>query len=288
MLASTEAHYRRQQRLTALTVMGARRTWQRVNFRRLDETWNIRDVALLVTAAQRAAAVDAETYIAEAVDEQGIDGATEGRLSPTGFAGVASDGRPLPTLLEAPTAHVKQRVAQGVGQDAAMRAGMSWLDMIVATQVQDAARVAAGVAMTARPAVTGYTRMLNPPSCSRCAVLAGRVYKVNQGFLRHPRCDCRHVPTAESFLDQRTDPKAYFESLDPAEQNRIFTRDGAEAIRDGADIGQVVNARRGMTAAGTTTEAARGHVRLMPERIYQQAADRTEALRLLKQHRYLV
>lgn len=53
----------------------------------------------------------------------------------------------------------------------------------------------------------------------------------------------------------RTDPKAYFRSLSRAEQDRAFTAAGAEAIRLGADIGQVVNARRG--ARGLTTAGAR-------------------------------
>lgn len=89
-----------------------------------------------------------------------------------------------------------------------------------------------------------------------------------------------------------SDPRAYFATLDEAEQNRIFTNAGAEAIRDGADIGRVVNARRGMTAAGgttTTTElAGRGRVRPMPERIYLEAGgNRDEAVRLLRRFGYL-
>ncbi|HEX5995681.1 MAG TPA: hypothetical protein VFY84_11115 [Jiangellales bacterium] len=34
-----------------------------------------------------------------------------------------------------------------------------------------------------------------------------------------------------------------------AEQDKVFTKAGAQAIRDGADMGQVVNARRGMFTA---------------------------------------
>lgn len=46
-----------------------------------------------------------------------------------------------------------------------------------------------------------------------------------------------------------TDPTAYFRSLSESDQNRIFTNSGAEAIRLGADPGQVVNARAGMSTA---------------------------------------
>jgi hypothetical protein len=42
-------------------------------------------------------------------------------------------------------------------------------------------------------------------------------------------------------------PTDYFESLSPAEQDRVFTKAGAEAIRAGADPITVVTARRGAT-----------------------------------------
>ena len=47
----------------------------------------------------------------------------------------------------------------------------------------------------------------------------------------------------------------YFDRLSREEQDKAFTRAGAEAIRDGADISQVVNARRG--ARGLTPAGAR-------------------------------
>jgi hypothetical protein len=68
-------------------------------------------------------------------------------------------------------------------------------DRIVAALVNDAGRTASLVDVGRRPAVTGYVRSLNPPSCSRCAVLAGRVYRYSTGFQRHPRCDCLMTPT---------------------------------------------------------------------------------------------
>lgn len=135
------------------------------------------------------------------------------------------------------------------------------------------------------------------------------------------RCDCVHIPAREDTADDlRTDPKRFFDSLGQAEQDRVFTRAGAEAIRLGADIGQVVNARRGMTTAtvqgrevlatteGTTTRSRTGvnlgaadstqqagdryrratRVRLMPESIIAQAAgNRDEAIRLLRRYGYL-
>lgn len=72
-----------------------------------------------------------------------------------------------------------------------------------------------------------------------------------------------HVPSGEDTADDvRTDPKAWFASLSREEQDRQFTKSGAQAIRLGADISQVVNARRGaygLTPAGAriTAEEAR-------------------------------
>jgi hypothetical protein len=46
------------------------------------------------------------------------------------------------------------------------------------------------------------------------------------------------------------DPQEYFDSLSEADQDRIFTKAGAQAIRDGADVSRVVSARRGAAGIG--------------------------------------
>lgn len=240
---STAEHYRAQQRLTVATITAVRGQWRRMG-PEFDASWSrIRPAVLtLVTAAQLGAARSAADYIPAVLAETGQDADPEGQVVPRALAGVASDGRPLDTLLDGAVVHAKESQSLDVGG--------RWLDMAVATQVADAARVAAGVAIAARPQVSGYVRMLNPPSCSRCAVLAGKWFRWNAGFARHPCCDCRHIPSSENMAgDLRTDPEAYFASLDPAQRDRVFTKAGAQAISDGADIGQVVNARRGMQSA---------------------------------------
>ena len=176
--------------------------------------------------------------------------------------------------------------------------------MMVLTEIADAGRGAAGVQIAARPRV-GYVRMLNPPSCSRCVILAGRFYRWNQGFLRHPRCDCTHVPTmvtdqAEAFAHGLIDdPYEAFERMSEAEQNRVFTNAGAQAIRDGADMYQVVNARRGMKYRGAfTTEGTskhgwagqilrKGQKRMTPETIYRLNPSREQAVEALRAQGYI-
>lgn len=289
-------HYLTQQALTARTVAAARRGWSTIDPADLDGTWRAGLADRLFTTVavgQLAAADQADPYVAAVLAEQGIDSTPDGRVVPRAFAGVASDGRSLDRLLYEPVIATKVAISEGAGPVDAVRTGEASLTRIVMTQMQDAGRVPVGVATTARPRI-GYVRMLNPPSCARCAVLAGAFYRSNTGFQRHPGCDCRHIPTAENVAgDLTTDPAAYFASLPAADQERYFGKAGAQAIRDGADLGQIVNARSGMYQAGgttfTRTAARRAGVdqRLMPEAIYAQTSTREEAVELLERHGFI-
>lgn len=254
------------------SIAAARRVWARMGVD-FDRSWAVVGPALtvLVSAGQLGAAKNGAAYVPRVLAETGQRDDPAGDIDPRAFAGVASDGRELEPLLYGAVTAAKDAMRStitsdddgmtvtmypGVGVEEALARGGRWLDMAVWTQIADAARGASGVGIAARPHVGGYVRMLNPPSCSRCAVLAGKWFRFNQGFARHPRCDCVHIPANEDMAgDLRTDPAAYFRSLSAAEQNRVFTNAGAEAVRAGADIGQVVNARRG--ARGLAPAGAR-------------------------------
>jgi hypothetical protein len=317
------AHYEGRRRLIQAAASLARAAWARVDLANLDPSW-LRVLPLLqvgLAGAQLAAAQAADNYADNALAEQGVDPRATGRVNPSALAGIASDGRPLASLLLNPITVVKASIAQQVALDRAMAAGYANLDMLVRTQVADAGRAADQVAIASRRTATGYVRMLVGKSCSRCVVLAGRRYQWNAGFKRHPRCDCVHVPAAEDRADDiRTNPRGYFDGLTRTEQDKAFTKAGAEAIRNGADIGQAVNARRGMqtatvygrevllTTEGTTLRGEFGgarrdgrlvqregqrvrstaQVRLMPEQILLEArGSRDEAVRLLRLHGYI-
>lgn len=367
---SSADYYRRQQLVVTRLLLAVRRSWRRMDPKaRWSEQYADdgigRQLLMLVTAAQVAAARDADQYIADVLAELGlVNAARPGIIRPAGYSGATGDGRPVESLLaltvpmagQAFNAHRREEVAttpterpEGMSdvafeslvserqasaasrtafdleQAAALALGEveTWLAGIAASIVFDTARAAESAASAAYPAAGGYVRMLNPPSCSRCAILAGRFYRWNEGFQRHPLCDCRHVPSSEAIAgDMTVNPDAYFHSLSTAEQNRIFTKSGAQAIRDGADMNQVVNARRGMrqaqvyghdvivTSEGTTRRGlayralggdrsndrrAAGEryfrtnqVRLMPESIYEIAdGDRDEAIRLLRLHGFI-
>jgi hypothetical protein len=142
--------------------------------------------------------------------------------------------------------------------------------------------------MVATPAVGGYVRMLTTPSCSRCVILAGKWFRWNQGFQRHPRCDCRHIPASENISDDlTTSPIDYFRSLSNQEQDRVFGSAGAQAVRDGANISHVVNANA-TTYVAAGRRLPRNAVRPPPESIYARAnGDRARALELLREAGYL-
>ncbi|GLZ62868.1 hypothetical protein [Micromonospora sp. NBRC 107095] len=252
------AHYRRQVSLARMTAREVARLWARVDRQAIGASWAASVPAALqvVSTAQAVAAASSSAYLDDVLEAQDIDPEAEGRIRVDAFAGVASDGRDLAALLYQPAITALAGVKQGATEARSMAAGRLALDLIVRTQVADAGRVADGVAVVARRQVGGYVRLLSPPSCSRCVVLAGKWYRWNAGFERHPRCDCRHIPAAEDTSEElATDPRLYFDSLSEAEQDRVFTQAGARAIRDGADMSQVVNARRG--ARGLAPAGAR-------------------------------
>lgn len=284
----------------------ARALWRQVAIDHLDDSWSrVAPLAVqAIASAQVEAAAAGATYGAFALAEQGSWVAPDAFVDPRSFGGGwSSSGARLEQTLSVPLIRTKEAVAAGAGTIQALSTGWNTLSGIVALQVADAGRVAAGIDVAARQSV-GYVRMLNPPSCDRCAVLAGRWYRWNAGFRRHPGCDCVHVPSrtgstaaalSEGLID---DPYAYFNSLDEAAQDRMFGRYQAEAIRDGGDIYQVVNSKRGRQGAFTTEGTSRrgyarsvlrpGQRRMTPETIYRLHPRREDALRVLREHGYIL
>lgn len=153
---------------------------------------------------------------------------------------------------------------------------------LVASLVQDAGRAAQSVSQASRPRV-GWTRTLTPPSCSRCAVLAGRVYRYSTGFLRHPRDDCTMIPSAEG--DDRY--VADIGAMTRAGQITGLSKADHAALGDGADLAQLVNVRRQTAGLQTAGRALVRQGRPTPEGIYRMASDREAALTLLARYRYI-
>lgn len=318
---AAQEHYADQrslvQRIASLiTQLGRMLSWDEVR------AWFAGPSEVLYDAmveAQAEAAAQGAAYVGTALAAAGVVSDPVAAVVPDSLAGIASDGRDLMSLLAWPIRRGERLVEQGARPEEVTPRVVAELVMIGRTQVADAGRIATGVAQVADRAVVGYVRMAELPACARCIILAGNLYSVAEPFLRHPNCDCIHVPVAS--LDEAGDlgrehhAAALFEQLSRTEQDRTFGRAGARAIRDGSDLHQVVNARRGLyttadghraTREGTTVrgfagrrlgqmERQRGRryrasrtVRLTPEQIYAEAGDdRDEALRLLHRFGYL-
>lgn len=252
MLEASRRQHERQVQLSATALTAARGAWRLLDQAALDATAGrmLARIAPALVRAQLLAATAGVAYVAAALAEQGLDLEQLGEVVPEALAGIASDGRPLETLLTVPLRTVEHLTGRGVPASRAMGSGLAQLERIVVTQVADAARVAAGVGVAVRRRA-GWVRQINPPACSRCIVLMDRVYRWNAGFQRHPQCQCIHVPSDNMTAAQLREfsSRSYFDSLSEAEQDRIFGKAGAQAIRDGASVAQVVNARRGMRTA---------------------------------------
>lgn len=226
-------------------------------------------------------------YTSAVLAETGVEAPAAGVLVPSRFVRDAPDGRDMVTLLDQAVVTAKQAVGAGATVAGALSAGGSWLTGTVLTVMADTRRQVYHADIIQRRGV-GYARMLNPPSCSRCVVLAGKWFGWNKGFLRHPRCDCIHIPAPERLAENyTTEPDEYFNSLTPAQQDRTFGATNARAIRDGADIARVVNVeQRGLgTAKGKRRFGTPS--RMTVDDIYRTAGTRQNAIRMLAQEGYV-
>ena len=241
----------------------------------------------MVERGRGAAVPAALPYTAAVLSETGQVAPGVGELNPPRFLATAPDGRRMAEVLEGGVITAKQAVAGGATVQGALSSGGSRLVADVLTVMADTRRQVYHADIIQRPTLGGYTRMLNTPSCSRCVLLAGKWFGWNKGFQRHPRCDCQHIPTSKALAtESMLNPMEYFNSLSLAEQNKVFTKSGARAIRDGADINRVVN-RSGMK----TVYSGRGRKRvsrLSVDDVYRVAGTRENAIRLLTQEGYIL
>lgn len=281
MLPTSAAdQYRAQQGVAATTAAAVGKLWRRVDDE-FDASWErVGPQILNVVEKGRAASIaQAIPYTAAVLGEMGQAAAPAGELNPAAFLTSAPDGRDMESLYGQATIKAKTAVAGGMLVSEALDQVGRWLTMVTLTTLADTRRMVYEADIIQRPAVTGFVRMLNPPSCSRCIILAGRWYRWNEGFQRHNRCDCQHIPAAENVSgDIRTDPYAMFESLGAEQQEKVFGRSEARVIREGADIYGVVNqsVRKLPTARSAIDE------------IYRTAGTRTNAIRMLREQGYIL
>lgn len=249
----------RQNRLITINKTATNRSlsqWQSMDFDNLDASWAQVAPAIMtqVVSAQITSAAGSDRYIGGVSGEYGFD-QDPSRIVPEMFAGVDGSGRSVDTLLHGAVTTTKEAIGRGLGRQS-LEAGAAYLASMIKTVLADSGRSADMVSATGK-GYTHYVRVISPGACRRCAILAG-VSDYKKAFKRHPACKCTSAPVDG-------DPPAglfgsadeYFASLSKADQDRIFTNSGAQAIRDGASIQDIVDARRG--GSGITTSHGIGH-----------------------------
>lgn len=267
--------YATQQRVNAVARLEVRRAWDRGMGDDFDASWRrVGPTILAILTEAQAQMVDkAVAYVPALLAETGVPDRPSGDLRSSSLVGVSSDGRPLDSLAYGGVTQAKTAAGAGAETGAALKQGGDWLNTMTALQVADAARTAVGVLTTSRNNLGGTVRVLNPPSCQRCAILSGRFYRWSKGFDRHPKCDCVNQPVpsqdyalAEGFI---TSPMDMFKRGEISD----LTSAQAMALEDGADIGQVVNAYRGISTTSRET-AASIRARLKAEEAKKAAGER--------------
>jgi hypothetical protein len=251
------AHLARRQILTDHATSRALRQWARFDLDRLETSWELAAPLMVaqVVAAQREAARQTALYLAGVERASGAERLAS-QVAAESFGGVTLDGRELGPAMYGAVTTTKKLIGGGRPPREAFTVGASFLATVVGAAIQDMGRQADMVGAAQRT-WTRYVRVLSAGACSRCAVLAGKA-TYRETFLRHPRCKCQSFPITvvngkETNLDSLhmpSSPEEYFESLSRAQQDKVFTKAGAEAIRNGANPTSVVNARRGAYGIG--------------------------------------
>lgn len=222
------------------------RLWNQVSLDHLDDGWAAveQDIVSVVSMAAVQNASSSSRMVSAVA---GADGVAVGDVVvPYAFAGVDGSGRESAGLLFGAVTTTKERIGAGSSARSAFLAGASYLAAMTKTAIADLARSASSVAAVGR-GYTRYVRVVNPGACSRCAILAGSD-RFSKPFERHPSCRCTSVPvSADGEIPDglHASPEEHFDALSQEEQDRIYTKAGAEAIRLGANPIQVVGARRG-------------------------------------------
>lgn len=229
--------------------------WKRMDFDALDTSWAQVAPALLLqsNAAQLAAAKTSDRYVSSLSSAYGFD-QDAARTIPQSFVGVDGSGRSMESLLHGAVTTTKEAIGSGFGRVQSLEAGAAFLASMMKTGLADLGRAADLTAATGK-GYTHYVRVVNPGACQRCAILAG-MDSFRNAFKRHPACKCTTAPVVMDGTitppGLHSSPDDYFESLSKAEQDRIFTKGGAEAIRSGAKVQDVVSARRGASGISTS------------------------------------
>ena len=283
------------------------RSWGSVNPNNIVATWQqqLPTVVRNVAQTQEFVTIDAAAFNAVALAVQGKD--VDVFVDPDDHIGAMPySGADLASAFAGPAYRALDAIKAGRTVDQAMLSGMADVARLTSNTAFDTAEETTITQAVAD--MTAYQRMPQVGCCIRCSMLTGE-YFTTKVFKRHPHCRCVYVPILEPANAPMRSNDAYelFNALTESEQNRIWTKAGAQAIRDGADIFQVGNSiTRGLngrrlgkfTSEGASkrswyrklSPAGRaGKRRLSVSEIYRRAAGNPDAAKkLLIDYGYLL
>jgi hypothetical protein len=249
MVTAYELALAHQARVISVSDRAVRRAlaaWRQMDFENLDASWGVvgPQVSSLVVAAQMSNARSSSGY-AGAASTIGPSDPADGLVNPSAFTGVDGSGRDIDGLLHGAVTTTKESVGAGLRSAESLLSGATYLAAMMKTAIHDLSRSSDLTAATSRK-YTAYVRVVQSSACSRCAILAG-ISDSEVAFKRHPACKCTSYPVDKQDVPNgfHATPDDYFASLSREEQDRVFTKSGAEAIRAGASPQSIVSARRG-------------------------------------------
>lgn len=250
--------FARQDRLIQVTDVARNRAllaWRGMDFQNLDASWASigPQVTQHASSAQLELAKGSDRFTAQVATRTADFTPTKASIIPEAFAGVDGNGRDVSGILYGAVTTTKEAVGAGLGRVQSLESGATYLAAIFKTVVADLGR-SADLVSSAGKSFTHYVRVCNGAACSRCAALSG-ISSGEEAFLRHVSCQCTAVAVTSYSREKlpsglHADPQSFFEALSAGEQDTVFGKAGAEAIRSGADVTKVVTARRGANGIG--------------------------------------
>ena len=295
---------------TAAQTSGFRRnvaTWNQVDFNNVVDSWQqqLPRVTRVAEDVQEFSVIDAAAFMTVASAVQGRD--IDDQINVDSYVGsMPYTGADLDAAFAGPAYRTLEAVRQNKPPNVAMYAGVAELARLTHAVTFDTAEEAS-LAVALSQHLT-YQRIPQVGCCVRCSMLTGQ-YFTSKVFKRHPHCRCVHVPVLDpaDAPKRSNDPYELFNALSEEEQNKIWTKAGAQAIRDGADIYQVGNSltrplphrrSRRFTSEGAgkhgwyrnhAPAGKAGKRRLTVHEIYRRAdGDTHTAKRLMREYGYLL
>lgn len=229
-----------RERLNALSDRLAALTdayWQRVTLSDLDRShaeWLALTVVMLEHAQQQGVHLTAAYLAAFVASEQGRWQAEIGLIDPFGYAGLASDGRPLAETLAPTLVTVKTALKFGKEPVDALAEGAHRATRLAGAAVMSAPRSALMDQIATHPEVEGWRRVTHG-GCGACLAAAAHGYDRHQPLRVHDHCHCTAEPVVRNVPDSapRATGPEIFHRMSRAEQDSSLGPAAARLVRQG-------------------------------------------------------